>query len=336
MSGPPRQLPENEDTGGVGIGNNDRQVAHDAVGVTATAVPSSSLTNDNGCSSMNADVNRDPNLNLSTPEQSQSQSEYLKNYHNHQQHQHQNQHQPHDNSMMGPVSPEDEEGSGRGASPLNANENVTSSFSDPSTCPWTIGTTDGSFAIVNLMHREQELQQQQRQISSINTDSDTTGNVAKDANTRDNTITGKANRNSEVASAIANSMAVVQRGRSLYHDKLFHQSSSSVEAVLSASCEVMGFDIAEMWLRTGPKTHQLTNSHLRPTSLEDSVRQDLVEVYYGDKSNERTHRLSPALCKRAKDANDVVWVTAHTPNGAEALRMSISNVRTAVDRKSVV
>jgi hypothetical protein len=55
-----------------------------------------------------------------------------------------------------------------------------------------------------------------------------------------------------------------------------------------------------------------------------------VEVYYGDKSNERTHRLSPALCKRAKDANDVVWVTAHTPHGAEALRMSISNVRTAV------
>jgi len=325
MSGPPRQLPENEDTGGVG-----RQVARDAVSVTATAVPSSSLTNDNGCSSMNTDVNRDPNLNLSTPEQSQSQSDYLKNYHNHQQHQHQNQHQPQDNSMMGPVSPEDEEGSGRGASPLNANVNVTSSFSDPSTCPWTIGTTDGSFAIVNLMHREQELQQQQRQISSINTDSDTTGNVAKNANTRDNTITGKANRNSEVASAIANSMAVVQRGRSLYHDKLFHQSSSSVEAVLSASCEVMGFDIAEMWLRTGPKTHQLTNSHLRPTSLEDSVRQDLVEVYYGDKSNERTHRLSPALCKRAKDANDVVWVTAHTPNGAEALRMSISNVRTAV------
>jgi len=92
----------------------------------------------------------------------------------------------------------------------------------------------------------------------------------------------------------------------------------------------MGFDIAEMWLRTGPKTHQLTNSHLRPTALEDSVRNELVDVYYGEKSSERTHRLSPALCKRAKDANDVVWVTAHTPHGAEALRCSISNVRTAV------
>ena len=104
----------------------------------------------------------------------------------------------------------------------------------------------------------------------------------------------------------------------------------AVESVLAASCDVMGFDIAEMWLRTGPKTHQLTNSHLRPTALEDSVRQDLVEVYYGEKSSERTHRVSPALCKRAKDANDVVWVTAHTPHGAEALRCSISNVRTAV------
>lgn len=111
---------------------------------------------------------------------------------------------------------------------------------------------------------------------------------------------------------------------------LFSQPSASVEAVLGASCEAMGFDIAEMWLRTGPKTHQLINSHLRPTALEDSVRQELVDVYYGDRSNERTHRLSPALCKRAKEAMDVVWVTAHTPHGAETLRVSISDVRTAV------
>mmetsp|Transcript_15397 Transcript_15397/g.34971 ORF Transcript_15397/g.34971 Transcript_15397/m.34971 type:complete len:598 (-) Transcript_15397:320-2113(-) len=129
---------------------------------------------------------------------------------------------------------------------------------------------------------------------------------------------------------ISNTAAVVQKGMSLYHDKLFHQSSSAVEAVLSATCEVMGFDIAEMWLRTGHKTHQLTNSHLRPTALQDSVRQALVDVYYGEDSNNRTHRLSPALCKRAKDANDVVWVSMSTPNGAEALRVSISNVGTAV------
>lgn len=118
--------------------------------------------------------------------------------------------------------------------------------------------------------------------------------------------------------------------KSLYQEKLLQQPSAAVEAVLGAACEAMGFDIAEMWLRTGPKTHQLTNSHLRPTSLEDSVRNELVDVYYGDRSSERTHRLSPALCKRAKEAMDVVWVTAQTPHGAEALRVSISDVRTAV------
>ena len=122
----------------------------------------------------------------------------------------------------------------------------------------------------------------------------------------------------------------VQAQQSVYQDLLFHQPCGAVEAVLAAACEAMHFDIAEMWLRTGPKTHQLTNSHLRPTALEDSVRRDLVDVYYGEKSSERTHRLSPALCKRAKEASDVVWVTGHTPHGADALRASISNVRTAV------
>lgn len=130
--------------------------------------------------------------------------------------------------------------------------------------------------------------------------------------------------------ATLQSLTVGSTRKSLYQEKLFHQPSAAVEAVLSASCETMGFDIAEMWLRTGPRSHQLTNSHLRPTSLEDSVRNELVDVYYGERSSERTHRLSPALCKRAKEAMDVVWVTAHTPNGAEALRMSISDVRTAV------
>jgi DNA helicase TIP49 (TBP-interacting protein) len=85
-----------------------------------------------------------------------------------------------------------------------------------------------------------------------------------------------------------------------------------------------------MWLRTGHKTHQLTNSHVRPTALDESVRKQLVDVYYGERSAERTHRLSPALCKRAKEAGDVVWVAAHTAHGAEALKCSISDVRTAV------
>ncbi len=116
-----------------------------------------------------------------------------------------------------------------------------------------------------------------------------------------------------------------------YHSRLLNQSSSeAVEAVLAASCAAMGFDIAEMWLRTGPKTHQLINSHLRHTALDETMRDQLVEVYYGDSASDRTHRLSPALCKKAKQDNDVVWVTAQTESGARALRCSLNGVLTAV------
>lgn len=115
-----------------------------------------------------------------------------------------------------------------------------------------------------------------------------------------------------------------------YHSTLLTTPTPIVESLLSTTCESLNFDIAEMWLRTGPKTHQLTHSHVRATALDESVRQQLVDVYYGERSNERTHRLSPALCKRAKEAGEVVWVTAQTRHGAEALKCSISDVRTAV------
>jgi hypothetical protein len=196
--------------------------------------------------------------------------------------------------------------------------NHNASLSPPAGLPWTVGSTDGTFATMTLMHQQQQHHQQQQQQWNNG------GGQSHDP------ATGAAIGAAGEATNNLAALAAVQSGKSLYHDKLFHQVSSSVESVLSSSSDVMGFDIAEMWLRTGPKTHQLTNSHLRPTALEDSIRKDLVEVYYGDKSSERTHRLSPALCKRAKDANDVVWVTAHTPHGEEALRCSISNVRTAV------
>jgi hypothetical protein len=237
--------------------------------------------------------------------------------------------------------------------------------------PWSIGSTDGSFALVTLQQQQQQIQMQAQQeerqrLQALAAASNNNTASGGGSNNGDDVVVGASNSpkadgtNGSIASgegsndhinasaiagaappqpspkviaaqaAIAQSAAIIRQGRSLYHDKLFHQSSSSVEGVLAASCDVMGFDIAEMWLRTGLKTHQLTNSHLRPTALQDSVREELVDVYYGDKSNERTHRLSPALCKRAKDANDVVWVTAHTQTGAEALRMSINNVRTAV------
>jgi len=118
--------------------------------------------------------------------------------------------------------------------------------------------------------------------------------------------------------------------QSSFESRLLNKPSPVVDSVLASACKTVGFDIAEMWLRTGPKTHQLTNTHLRPTSLDETVRNELVDVYYGERSSERTHRLSPALCKRATAAMDVVWVTAYTENGAKTLRCSISDVRTAV------
>jgi len=122
----------------------------------------------------------------------------------------------------------------------------------------------------------------------------------------------------------------MNRYQSFYEAKLLNQTTQEVEAVLSSSCEAIGFDIAEMWLRTGAKTHRLANSHLRPAALDETVREKIVDVYYGKRSSERTHRLSPALCKRAKEAMDVVWVTANTEDGAKVLQESLSDVRTAV------
>jgi hypothetical protein len=225
-------------------------------------------------------------------------------------------------------------------------------YQHPMSTPWTLGSTDGTFALQLMQLQQQEQQQaaaenpQAWNSITANNGGSTDANTAAGGGGTHAALPGIAETPSavptavssgaaiaptgEAAGSISTSTAALVHGKSLFQERLFRQPSASVEAVLAASCEVMGFDISEMWLRTGPKTHQLTNSHLRPTALEDSVRKDLVDVYYGDKSSERTHRLSPALCKRAKEAKDVVWVTAHTPHGAEALRCSISNVRTAV------
>lgn len=191
--------------------------------------------------------------------------------------------------------------------------------------PWTIGSTEGSSTLLPE-HRDSLLDQ--AGVQSMFSPSRSSTPLSRSPSPPPQLRVGGASIGA--TGAATTSLQSVTNVQNTNHDRIFSQASASVEAVLGASCEVMGFDIAEMWLRTGPKTHQLINSHLRPTALEDSVRQELVDVYYGDRSSERTHRLSPALCKRAKEAMDVVWVTAHTPHGAETLRVSISDVRTAV------
>jgi len=168
---------------------------------------------------------------------------------------------------------------------------------EPMNTPWALGSSDGSLATQIAL-----LQQQQLRL---------------------------AHPGVETFPEIEATLAALANQQSLHQESLFQYTSAGVETLLQATCQVLHLDIAELWLRTGPKTHQLVHSHVRPTALlETSVRNDLVHVYYGDSAAERTHRLSPALCKRAKEARDVIWVTAATD--AEALRQSISNVRTAV------
>jgi hypothetical protein len=200
------------------------------------------------------------------------------------------------------------------------------------TTPWTLGSTEGIYSTSSdLLSNQNKYPLEKSEVVLPPNPIDSTKTTNLEPSTPIAVPPDLFSTGAIIATSTGEAtQALLSAKKSMYQDRLFHQSSASVEAVLAASCEVMGFDIAEMWLRTGPKTHQLTNSHLRPTALEDSVRKDLVDVYYGEKSSERTHRLSPALCKKAKEAGDVVWITAHSRTGADALRCSISNVRTAV------
>ncbi len=121
---------------------------------------------------------------------------------------------------------------------------------------------------------------------------------------------------------------------STYDDRLsmlgVAHPSEPLESVLAAACDAIGFDIVELWLRTGHKSHQLIHSHLRYSSLDDTTRSALVNVYYGDDAHSRTHKLSPALCKKTREHNGVFWVSSETFFGAQALAISLSNVKSAV------
>jgi len=209
-------------------------------------------------------------------------------------------------------------------SPIAEETDESAGIHPPST-PWAIGATDGALAAMHLSrHSRGELPPSSTQSGAelVVATSPSPPPVGDSA--------GGAMIGAMGQATTLEALTAVNAKRSLFHERLLHPPSAAVESCLAAACEVMGFDIAEMWLRTGPKTHQLTNSHLRPSALDDSVRDEIVDVYYGEKSSERTHLLSPALCKRAKEANDIVWVTSATHSGAEALRVSISDVRTAV------
>ena len=68
-------------------------------------------------------------------------------------------------------------------------------------------------------------------------------------------------------------------------------------------------------------------SYLNPKGC-DGVMDSLNEVYYGAEAKVRVHRLSPNLCKRAKEENSLVWLT--TSNQPSPLDCAISDIKTAV------
>ena len=109
-----------------------------------------------------------------------------------------------------------------------------------------------------------------------------------------------------------------------------YKPNPSVGYLLSKVCTSLNFDIAEVWLHKGMNYH-LIQSHVRPTALNESMCEQLQDVYHGEDSAERTHRLSHSMCKWAKKTKKTLWITEHqTPRLAQALKYSISGVQLAV------
>ena len=77
------------------------------------------------------------------------------------------------------------------------------------------------------------------------------------------------------------------------------------------------------------RSHQIIDSYLRPTALNETQQNDLTKLYYGDNASSRTHRFSRILYKKAKDVQHVIWVPNNTEHRAHALSFSLSNLKTA-------
>ncbi len=100
--------------------------------------------------------------------------------------------------------------------------------------------------------------------------------------------------------------------------------------LLSKVCTSLNFDIAEFWIHKGMDYH-LIQSHVRPSGLNESMCEQIQNVYQGEDSDKRTHRLSQSMCKWAKKTGGMLWITEHqTPRLAQALKYSISGVQLGV------
>lgn len=107
-------------------------------------------------------------------------------------------------------------------------------------------------------------------------------------------------------------------------------SKPGVQSLLSEVCNLLNFDIAEIWLHEG-QTYHLNHSHVRPNSISETEYKQLLDIYSCGESATLKHELSSSLCKWAKKTGTALWITEHqTPQLAPALKYSISGVHLAV------
>ncbi len=130
-----------------------------------------------------------------------------------------------------------------------------------------------------------------------------------------------------------------------------------LKSILAAACQCIGFDVAEMWLQTGPTTHQLIHCYINDgthnsgaaagspgspgtvkknvnlslsSSIDARTTSKLKEVYDSEDAPYKVHTLSPALCKKARKFNRIIQISYDTESGSKFLQYSLCDVLSAV------
>lgn len=85
-----------------------------------------------------------------------------------------------------------------------------------------------------------------------------------------------------------------------------------------------------MYLETGDQRYHPVDCSLYTTALPESVRKKVNDVYYRARSNELVRKLSPELCRRAKNAEKCVLITNEAQDGTRVLEGSLNDVCTAI------
>jgi hypothetical protein len=133
-----------------------------------------------------------------------------------------------------------------------------------------------------------------------------------------------------LATSVLNEMSAGRESRSEIIQVKMMPMKEGPTKPKKCKCTSLNFDIAEFWIHKGMDYH-LIQSHVRPSGLNESMWEQIQNVYQGEDSDKRTHRLSLSMCKWAKKTGGMLWITEHqTPRLAQALKYSISGVQLGV------